>query len=796
MNTQTPAAAEPGPSSSAPHKLAIGDLFKQLGSSERGLTSLEARNRLRRYGPNALEEKKKSQWAAFFGFFWGPIPGMIEAAAILALVVKDFGDFAIITALLVFNAVLGFWEEHEASSALAALKGALAQKARALRDGQWQEVDSAALVPGDVVRLRMGDVAPADVTLIADGYLSIDQAALTGESLPVSKQRGDPAYAGSIVKKGETVAVVTATGGNTFFGRTAKLVQSAGAVSHFQKAVLRIGDFLILVAVVLAAVLVLVQLSRGESVLRVAEFVLILLVASVPVAMPAVLSVTMALGAKLLAASKVIVSRLEAIEEMAGMDILCSDKTGTLTQNKLTLGDVEPWADAEPQAVLLAGALASTAADQDPIDMAVLAGLVDPKALDGYQQVKFVPFDPVSKRTEATITDADGKTFFVTKGTPQVIFAMVKLTGDELAGAEQIVQLLAAKGYRTLGVARSKRDGPWKLLGILPLFDPPRADSKETIAEAESYGVGVKMVTGDNAAIAAEIAGQLGLGTHILPATDLFTGDVTQGQLPADVAERVERAEGFAQVFPEHKYAIVKALQQRGHLVGMTGDGVNDAPALETGRRRHRRLRRHRRGAGGGGPDTDRPRPLRHHPGNRRGAADLRPHDELHPLSHRHDDRYHGVHRTGHGGLWVLPPDADHDYRPGAAGRRADHDHRLRPRLGSAAAGPLGDGSRAQRLFDPGALAVAESFGLMYLGTTLLELDRPQLQTMMFLQLVAGGHLMLFVTRAGAVLDAPLPGGQALRGHRRHASPRRVDVRTGLAGAAAGLGLDRLGLGL
>ena len=417
--------------------------------------------------------------------------------------------------------------------------------------------------------------------LIEGEYLSIDQAALTGESLPVSKKMDDSAYSGSIVKKGEMVAVVTGTGSNTFFGRTAKLVQSAGAASHFQKAVMRIGDFLIIIALVLAAVLVFVQLSRGESIFRVAEFVLILLVASVPVAMPAVLSVTMAMGAKLLAASKVIVSRLEAIEEMAGMEILCSDKTGTLTQNKLTLGEIQPWAGADPQAVLLAGSLASTEADKDPIDMAVLGGLKDSKAISNYQQVKFVPFDPVSKRTEATVKDPNGKTFFVTKGTPQVIFAMAKLTGDELAKAQKIVADLAAKGYRTLGVAQAATEGDWKLLGILPLFDPPRVDSKETIAEAEAYGVSVKMVTGDNAAIAAEISAQLGLGAHIQPATDLFTGDVTRGQIPLDVAERVEKAEGFAQVFPEHKFAIVKALQERGHIVGMTGDGVNDAPALK-----------------------------------------------------------------------------------------------------------------------------------------------------------------------------------------------------------------------
>ena len=323
------------------------DELKQLKvDPQRGLSAAELASRLKQYGPNALEEKKKSQLAVFLGFFWGPIPWMIEAAAVMALGVHDYGDFAIILALLVFNAVLGFVEEHEASNALAVLKGALAQKARVLRDGQWSEVDATTLVPGDIVRLRLGDVIPADAMLLSGEYLSIDQAALTGESLPVSKKTGDPAYSGSIVKQGEMIAVVTSTGGNTLFGRTAKLVQKAGSKSHFELAVMRIGDFLITVAVALAIVLVAVELTRGSNLLTLAEFVLILLVASVPVAMPAVLSVTMALGAQLLAKSKAIVSRLESIEEMASIDILCSDKTGTLTQNKLTLGDIQPWAGA------------------------------------------------------------------------------------------------------------------------------------------------------------------------------------------------------------------------------------------------------------------------------------------------------------------------------------------------------------------------------------------------------------------------------------------------------------------
>jgi H+-transporting ATPase len=743
-------------------KVPVPDALKRLGVDPKvGLAAAEAQKRLAQYGPNALEEKKKSQIAVFLGFFWGPIPWMIEAAALMALLVKDWGDFSIITLLLLFNAGLGFWEEHAASNALAALKGALARKARALRDGQWAEVDSAALVPGDIIRIRLGDVVPADAKLIEGDYLSIDQAALTGESLPVSKKVGDPAYSGSIAKKGEMVAVVTATGGNTFFGRTAKLVQSAGAQSHFQKAVMRIGDFLIIVAVVLAAILVAVQLSRHDDLLRLAEFVLILLVASVPVAMPAVLSVTMALGAKLLAAKKVIVSRLESIEELAGVEILCSDKTGTLTQNKLTLGEVQPWAGADPQAVLVAGSLASKAEDKDPIDLAVMGGLKDAKALTGFQQVKFVPFDPVSKRTEATVKGADGKTFYVTKGAPHIIIGLAKLAGDDQAKAEKIVNDYAAKGYRTLGVAQAETEGAWKLLGILPLFDPPRTDSKETIAEAKQYGVSVKMVTGDSAPIASEIAGQLGMGTHIQPATDLFTGDVTKGQIPADVAAKVEKAEGFAQVFPEHKYAIVKALQERGHIVGMTGDGVNDAPALKQADVGI---------AVSGATDAARAAAalILTDPGlsviikgieeARRIFARMTSYT-LYRIAMTTDIMFFIVLATIAYGFFPLTPIMI------IALALLDDLPIMTIAFDNAPVAPKPVRWEMSRVLTIssilGMLAVVQSFGLMYLGDSIWHLSRPELQTMMFLQLVAGGHLMLFLMRTpGPFWKPPYPAAK------------------------------------
>jgi H+-transporting ATPase len=316
--------------------------------------------------------------------------------------------------------------------------------------------------------------------------------------------------------------------------------------------------------------------------LNILQFVLILLVASIPVAMPAVFSITLALGALALSKEKAIVSKLSAIEEMAGVDILCSDKTGTLTKNQLTLGEPILFASSDPQEVILAGALASKREDRDAIDTAVLGALQDPNALATYQQVKFLPFDPVGKRTQATVATPEGKTILVSKGAPQVIAELAKLTSADENKVKQTVEELGAKGYRALGVARSADDGAtWSLLGILPMFDPPRDDSKATIDQAALKGVRVKMITGDDTAIARETARQLGMGAHIIPAAEAFPKDMDPDHVPPAIAEAIEKADGFSRVFPEHKYAIVKALQERGHLVAMTGDGVNDAPALK-----------------------------------------------------------------------------------------------------------------------------------------------------------------------------------------------------------------------
>lgn len=557
--------------------LPVAELQKQLACTTEGLTSEEVEKRLQQYGRNTLEERETNAFIKFLSYFWGPIPWMIEAALILSAVDRHWPDFFIILVLLLANAIVGFWEEHQAGNAIAALKNRLAINSRVKRDGQWKVSPASALVPGDMIRVRLGDIVPADIKLLDGDPIEVDQSALTGESLPVSHQPEDAVYSGSIVRQGEIDAIVYATGSQTYFGKTAQLVQEAETTSHFQQAVLKIGNYLIILAIALVAVIITVGLSRGDPILTTLQFALVLTVAAIPVAMPTVLSVTMAVGSRLLARKKAIVTRLAAIEELAGVDILCSDKTGTLTQNILTLGKAYCVDGISQDKLILNAALASQAANNDPIDLAVLSGLENAASLSAYQTLHFQPFDPVSKRTEATIKGAEGAEFKVTKGAPQVIMKLAALAGETAGAVEETVNDFAARGYRSLGVARTVEGGNWTFLGVLPLLDPPREDSKQTISTARKMGVRVKMVTGDALAIARETARQLGMGKNILDASG-FDENNRSNSLFSDA---IESADGFAQVFPEHKYHIVEALQKKGHIVGMTGDGVNDAPALK-----------------------------------------------------------------------------------------------------------------------------------------------------------------------------------------------------------------------
>jgi H+-transporting ATPase len=558
--------------------LPLAEVEKRLASSPKGLTQAEAATRLGQYGPNEIVAKKVNQFLKLLSYFWGPIPWMIEVAVILSAVLGHWPDFIIILVLLLANAGIGFWEERQAGKAIDALKAELAINARTLRGGEWTNPPARELVPGDVIRLRLGDIVPADARLLEGDPIEVDESSLTGESLPATRGPGDAVFSASIIRQGEIGALVYATGPKTYFGKTAELVQDSQTVSHFQRAVLKIGTYLIILAVAMVSVIIIVSMVRGDAFFATLQFALVLTVAAIPVAMPTVLSVTMAVGARLLAKKKAIVSRLVAIEELAGVDVLCTDKTGTLTQNKLTLGDPSAVEGVAVDEVILDAALASRADDNDTIDLAVLGGLTSDRELRGYHVGHFQPFDAVGKRTEATVKPVGGSTFKVTKGAPQVILALAANAREVKADVDRAVNDFAARGFRSLGVARAEGNGDWQFRGVLPLFDPPRVDAKATIATARQMGVEVKMVTGDALAIAKETAQTLGMGTDILDAASL--GDTTRSETAA-MSKSIEGADGYAQVFPEHKYHIVDVLQQRGHIVGMTGDGVNDAPALK-----------------------------------------------------------------------------------------------------------------------------------------------------------------------------------------------------------------------
>lgn len=551
----------------------VENLFEELSTSSEGLSKKESEKRIDVYGLNEIPEKKVNPILKFLRYFWGPIPWMIEIAIILSAVIGRWEDLYIIGALLLLNAVVGFWQENKANNAIELLKKKLALDARVLREGNWEEISASKLVPGDIIHLRLGDVVPADVKLIEGDYLSVDESALTGESLPVEKNVSGIAYSGSIIHQGEMNALVVSTGLGTYFGKTVKLVEEAETRSHLQKAVIKIGDYLIIIAAVLVTLIFIVSFIRGESFLATLQFALVLVVASIPVALPAVLSVTMAVGAIALAKKEAIVSRLVSIEEMAGTDVLCSDKTGTITKNELAVAEKITYKGYSTSKLMQIAVLSSNKESKDPIDDAILSNTESELNLDDFTVTDFKPFDPVRKRTVAHVKNKNGKTFKVTKGAPQVIASLVK--DDEVKKwAEKQVNFLADKGFRSIGIAE-KHDNGWKMMGLIGLHDEPREDSAKTIDMSKSMGVEVKMVTGDNISIAKEISNEVNLGSNIILPSEFVDKNIE------DRGEIVEKAEGFAEVFPEHKYDIIEIMQKRGHIVAMTGDGVNDAPALK-----------------------------------------------------------------------------------------------------------------------------------------------------------------------------------------------------------------------
>ncbi|ESQ36867.1 hypothetical protein EUTSA_v10002390mg [Eutrema salsugineum] len=581
-------------------KIPVDEVFQQLKCSREGLSSEEGRNRLQIFGANKLEEKKENKVLKFLGFMWNPLSWVMEAAAIMAIVLAngdgrppDWQDFVGITCLLIINSTISFIEENNAGNAAAALMANLAPKTKVLRDGKWGEQEAAILVPGDLISIKLGDIVPADARLLEGDPLKIDQSALTGESLPATKYTGDEVFSGSTCKQGEIEAVVIATGVHTFFGKAAHLVDSTNNVGHFQKVLTAIGNFCICsIGIGMLIEIIVMYPIQHRKYRDGIDNLLVLLIGGIPIAMPTVLSVTMAIGSHRLSQQGAITKRMTAIEEMAGMDVLCSDKTGTLTLNKLTVDknliEVFPK-NVDKDTVILLSARASRTENQDAIDACIVNMLGDPKeARAGITEVHFLPFNPVEKRTAITYIDSNGEWHRCSKGAPEQIITLCELKGETEKRAHDIIGKFAERGLRSLGVGRQKvpekdKEGaglPWEFVGLLPLFDPPRHDSAETIRRALDLGVNVKMITGDQLAIGKETGRRLGMGTNMYPSSSLLENkDDTTGGVPVD--ELIEKADGFAGVFPEHKYEIVRRLQEKKHIVGMTGDGVNDAPALK-----------------------------------------------------------------------------------------------------------------------------------------------------------------------------------------------------------------------
>ncbi|KAG5225084.1 H+-ATPase family protein [Salix suchowensis] len=582
-------------------RIPIEEVFEQLKCSREGLTSDEGANRLQVFGPNKLEEKKESKFLKFLGFMWNPLSWVMEAAALMAIVLAngdgrppDWQDFVGIVVLLLINSTISFIEENNAGNAAAALMAGLAPKTKVLRDGRWSEQDAAILVPGDIISIKLGDIIPADARLLEGDPLKIDQSALTGESLPVTKNPSDEVFSGSTCKQGEIEAVVIATGVHTFFGKAAHLVDSTNQVGHFQKVLTAIGNFCICsIAIGIIIEIIVMYPIQKRKYRDGIDNLLVLLIGGIPIAMPTVLSVTMAIGSHRLSQQGAITKRMTAIEEMAGMDVLCSDKTGTLTLNKLTVDTnlIEVFAKGvEKEHVMLLAARASRTENQDAIDAAIVGMLADPKeARAGIREVHFLPFNPVDKRTALTYIDNNGNWHRASKGAPEQILTLCNCKEDVKRKAHSVIDKFAERGLRSLAVAKQEvpekskdaTGAPWQFVGLLPLFDPPRHDSAETIRRALHLGVNVKMITGDQLAIAKETGRRLGMGTNMYPSSSLLGQDKDASMAALPVDELIEKADGFAGVFPEHKYEIVKRLQERKHICGMTGDGVNDAPALK-----------------------------------------------------------------------------------------------------------------------------------------------------------------------------------------------------------------------
>ncbi len=540
----------------------------------KGLASEEVRRRIQTYGPNEVPEHRESPALRFLRKFWGLTPWMLELTALLTFALGNLGDTYIVLALLVLNGILGFFQEERASEAIAYLRQRLQVNARVLRDGSWSSVAARELVPGDVVRVRGGDFVPADLR-IHEGSVEVDQSAVTGESLTAAKGAGDAVVSGSTIVRGEATGAVTATGTRTYFGRTVELVQIAKPKLHMEEVTSKVVQWLLVMVGSLLAVALLYTAVVGNDVLPILPLAVVLMVSAIPVALPTMFTISMALGSLELAKKGVLITRLSAGEDAATLDVLCADKTGTITLNRLRVVDVVPLNDYSRQDVLRYAALASQEANRDPIDLAVLdAARTEGVDSQGWVQRAFVPFDPSTRRTAAAL-EKDGTKRYALKGAINAVVPPGS-SKEVMARVVKEVEGFSAKGYRALAVAVGTSLDKTSPVGILALADPPRADSAQHLADLRDLGISTKMLTGDALPIAKEMASEVGLGDHITRISDV-KAQLASGQGVAGI----ETANGFAEIYPEDKYLVVKALQDHRHVVGMTGDGVNDAPALK-----------------------------------------------------------------------------------------------------------------------------------------------------------------------------------------------------------------------
>ncbi len=554
-----------------------GTLAALHANPETGLTRAEVDVRRNEYGYNEVAPQEEHPLKKFLAKFWGLSAWMLELIMVLSAILAKYSDLAVVSALLILNAVLSFMQEHRAAGVIQTLRRRLQVSARVRRDAAWQVIPARELVLGDIVRVRAGDIIPADVKLLS-GLLSVDQSALTGESKDVEKAPGDVLPSGSVLRQGEGNGVVMLTGAKTYFGRTTDLVQRARPKLHIEAVVAKIVRWLFVIVGSLLAVVAVMSLIRGAPLLEMIPLMLVLLMSAVPVALPVMFTVSMAVGAKELAKHGVLVTRLSAAEDAATMDVLCVDKTGTITMNQLAVTAVVPLEHATEQDVLFAGALASQDANQDPIDLAFLAAAKERHIFDGVPvvtPVSFAPFDAKSRRTEA-IAEQSGQRFRVIKGAVRTTAEICGLAPPAIDALEARVSEAALKGYRTLAVAHGPETGIPVLVGLVTLYDPPRPDAKQLIVALRSLGVAVKMLTGDALAVASEIGRAVGL-PNIRRVTDLKAAAC---KTEDNAAGLLAGADGFADIYPEDKYIVVQHLQATGHITGMTGDGVNDAPAL------------------------------------------------------------------------------------------------------------------------------------------------------------------------------------------------------------------------